>query len=290
MDFRVPLYLPTFHPPYFVDLSIPVPPRSIPILIGLVIEAIRLVYGVGPMSNDYVRKILSLVLGLIDILKGDWKQGILSLIGFYGESPLLAGLIMKVVLNMLDLIAPDLQERLIVDLYQSSKSMCIGFILWGFVNFAPDYARAIARAQFDLIKELVNKNNGQIDKIESAMQKTVTPLGLKIKFKDIPEDFIPTFDDIQNLQAILRQPGIYCSKEFQDAILPLHKLPPIRLVLELMSIPTDPQTLEYECKDMAGEPMEKTISESIMPQVKAEIKTKSKTPVKRGGKRNTRRR
>lgn len=267
LDFKIPFFIPTANPPYFAKFDIPIPPRSIPIVIGLVIETVRLVLSVGPHANVEVRKILSLVLGLIDILKGDWKQGILSLIGFYGESPLIGGLIAKVFLNMLDLIAPDLQERIVMDLYQSGKSLCIGFILWGFANFAPDYVRMIARAQFDKIKELVNNANGEIDKIEGAMQKSVAPAGLQIKLKDIPPDFVPTFDDIQNLQAIVRQPTIYCSKEFQEAILPLHKVPPIRLVLELMSIPTDPQTLASECKDQAGESLDDTIKDIVTPEI-----------------------
>jgi len=268
MDFRIPLPVPLAVPPYVTIIQIPIPPRSIPIVIGLIVETIRLIYSVGPLSNDNARKVLSLVLGLIDFLKGDWKQGILSMVGFFGEAPLLAGLVTKVGINMLSLIAPDLQERLVFDLYQSGKSMCIGFFLWGFANFAPDFVRAMARSQFDLIKKMVDDANGQIHKLEDAMQKSVKPLGLTIKFKDIPEDFIPTFDDIQNLQAIARQPTIYCSKEFQEAIEPLRKIPPMRLILELMSIPTDPQSMEQECHGEAGVSLEETVSELATPEIK----------------------
>jgi len=266
-DFRFPLPVPA-PPPVFVSvIMVPINPRSIPIVIGLIIEAVRLVYSVGPMSNDVTRKVLSLVLGLIDFLKGDWKQGILSMIGFFGETPLLAGLIGKVLLNLLDLVAPDIQERMTMDAYQSAKSMYIGFLLWGFANFAPDFARASARLQFDAIKKIVTDANGKIDAVEASMQKSVGAAGLQLKLNDIPEDFVPTFDDMQNLQAIVRQPTIYCSKEFQQAIDPLRKIPPMRLVLELMNIPTDPQTLEFECKDHAGESLEDTLGVSLQPQI-----------------------
>ena len=266
-DFRFPLPVPA-PPPVFVSvIMVPINPRAIPIVIGLVIEAVRLVYSVGPMSNDITRKVLSLVLGLIDFLKGDWKQGILSMIGFFGETPLLAGLIGKVLLNLLDLVAPDIQERMAMDVYQSGKSMCIGFMLWGFANFAPDFARASARLQFDAIKKIVTDANGKIHEVEASMQKSVGPAGLELKLKDIPEDFVPTFDDMQNLQAIVRQPTIYCSKEFQEAIEPLRKIPPMRLILELMNIPTDPQTLAFECKDHAGESLEDTMGDSLQPEI-----------------------
>ena len=266
-DFRFPLPVPA-PPPVFVSIiMVPINPRAIPIVIGLVIEAIRITYSVGPLSNDVTRKVLSLVLGLIDFLKGDWKQGILSIIGFFGEGPLIGGIIGKVILNILDLVAPDIQERMTMNIYQSGKSMYIGFLLWGFANFAPDFIRAEARTQFDAIKKIITDANGKIDKIEGAMQKSVEPAGLQLKLKDIPEDFVPTFDDIQNLQAIVRQPTIYCSKEFQDAIEPLRKIPPMRLVLELMNIPTDPQTLAFECKDHAGESLEETLGSSVEPEL-----------------------
>jgi hypothetical protein len=266
-DFRFPLPVPAPPPVFVTVIMVPINPRAIPIVIGLIIEAVRITYSVGPMSNDITRKVLSLVLGLIDFLKGDWKQGILSMIGFFGEKPLVAGLIGKVLLNLLDLVAPDIQERMAMDVYQSGKSMCIGFILWGFANFAPDFVRASARLQFDAIKKIVTDANGKIDEVEASMQKSVGPAGLELKLKDIPEDFVPTFDDMQNLQAIVRQPTIYCSKEFQEAIEPLRKIPPMRLILELMNIPTDPQTLAFECKDHAGESLEDTMGDSLQPQI-----------------------
>jgi len=266
-DFRFPLPIPA-PPPVFVSVvMVPVNPRAIPIVIGLIIEAIRITTTVGPLTNDTARKFLSLTLGLIDFLKGDWKQGILSMIGFFGEIPMLGGLIGKVLLNLLDLIAPDIQERMTMDIYQSGKSIFIGFLLWGFANFAPDFVRLSVRNQFDAIKKVVEDANGKIHEIEAAMQKSVEPAGLELKMKDIPEGFVPTFDDIQNLQAIVRQPTIYCSKEFQEAIQPLRKIPPIRLILELMSIPTDPQTLAFECKGSAGESLEKTVENLMTPEI-----------------------
>ena len=266
-DFRFPLPIPA-PPPVFVSVvMVPINPRAIPIVIGLIIEAIRITTTVGPLTNDTARKFLSLTLGLIDFLKGDWKQGILSMIGFFGEIPMLGGLIGKVLLNLLDLIAPDIQERMTMDIYQSGKSIFIGFLLWGFANFAPDFVRLSVRTQFDQIKKVVEDMNGKIHEIEAAMQKSVEPAGLQLKMKDIPEGFVPTFDDIQNLQAIVRQPTIYCSKEFQEAIEPLRKIPPIRLILELMSIPTDPQTLAFECKGSAGESLEKTVEDLVTPEI-----------------------
>jgi hypothetical protein len=267
IDYKISIPIPQPAPPFFFIIQIPIPPRSIPIMVGIIIEAVRLIFSFGSLSNDKAREVLSLVLGIVDILKGDWKQGILSIIGFYGREPLIAGLIGKVLLNLLEFIAPDLQERIIMDLYQSGKSMMIGFLLWGFANFAPDYARVAARKQFDAIRQVVDNANGKIDEIEEAMQKSLSKMGLKVKFKDIPDSFVPTFDDIQNLQAIVRQPSIYCSKEFQEAMAPLEKIPPIRLVLELMSIPTDPETMAFECKGFEDVTLKDNIIDTVKPEL-----------------------
>jgi hypothetical protein len=266
-DIMIPMPVPLPAPPFVGEVIVPINPRAFPILISFLIETIRIIFSFGPLSNDLSRKTLSLVLAIVDLIKGDWKQGILSAIGYFGQSSLLAGLTGKVFINLLELVSPDLQERIVMDLYQSGKSKVIGILLWGFVNFAPEFAREIARQQFDMIREMITNANGDIQKIEQSMQRSVGPMGLKIKFNEIPESFIPTFDDIQNIQAIVRQPEIYCSMEFQEAIQPLRKVPPMRLVLELLNIPTDPRTLAFECKDHAGKSIESTLEAIATPQL-----------------------
>jgi hypothetical protein len=270
VDPRIPIPIPIPAPPFVAVIMVPIPARAIPVVIGALVESIRLIFGVGALSNDMARKVLSIVMGLIDLLKGDWKQSILSLLGYFGQSPLVIGLIMKTFLNIFNLIAPDIQDRIIFDIYQSTKSMFIGFFLWGFATFAPDIVRNTARVQFDQIAKLVDNSNDQIQKVEESMQKSVDPAGLKIKFNKIPPGFVPTFDDIQNLQSIARQPSIYCSKEFQEAVAPLRMIPPLRIVLELLSIHTDDKTLEFECRGLRGESLEETMESQIMPSVTAD--------------------
>jgi hypothetical protein len=268
-DIMIPMPVPLPGPPFVGEVIVPINPRAFPILITFLIETIRIILSFGPLSNDFSRKTLSLVLAIVDLVKGDWKQGILSAIGYFGQSSLLAGLTGKVFVNLLELVSPDLQERIVMDLYQSSKSKVIGILLWAFANFAPEFARNIAREQFDKIREMVTNGNVDIQKIEGSMQRSVGPMGLKIKFNEIPESFIPTFDDIQNIQSIVRQPEIYCSLEFQESIQPLRKVPLMRLILELLNIPTDPRTLEYQCRDNAGKSIETTLGSIATPQITA---------------------
>jgi hypothetical protein len=277
IDPKIPIPYPLPAPPFVGVFMLPIPSRAIPLVIEAIVEAIRLVVtmtsatvGLDPKGGEIARKILSIVMALIDLFKGEWKHALLSFAGYYGQYPLIAGLIGKVSLNIFSLIAPDVQQRLIFDVYQSSKSLIMGGFLWAFSTLSPDFVRKIVRVQFDKIRELADNSNEQITKVEESMQKTVQPLGLKIDFSKIPDDFVPTFDDIQNLQAIARQPAIYCSKEFQEAIAPIRLIPPARFILEMMSIPTTEKSVEMECRGMAGVSLDKTIDQLVSPKITAD--------------------
>ena len=259
----LPIPFPIPFPPYAVTMQIP--PRTIPVLIGSFVEAIRLIFSLGPTSNELTRKILSIVMAVIDLVQGEWKNSILSFAGYYGQYPLIAGVIGKVFLNVFSLVAPDIQDRLIFDIYRSGKSMFIGGFLWMFSTFAPASVRLIVKTQLDIIKDKVIKVNGDIQKTEDKMQEAAGESGLKVDLNKIPETFIVSFDDIQNLQSIARQPTFMCSKEFQEAIKPLLIIVPARLFLEMLSIPTDPETLDMECGQLKGITLEKTVEAALTP-------------------------
>lgn len=266
-DIKVPIPIPIPAPPFVFTVLVPIPSRAVPFLIGVFVETIRLIATFTPFTPAIFRELLSIVLAVIDLLQGEWKHAILSLAGYWGAGPMVIGIVGKVFLNVLSMIAPDLRERLLWDLYQSSKSLMIGSILWLFATFAPDFVRNIVRKQFDALALLVDKGNEMIDKVEEGMKKVAEPAGITIDLKDIPEGMVPSFDDIQNLQSIVRQPGIYCSKEFNEIIEPLRYIPPIRLVLELMSIPTDAKSMEMECRGIAGKSISDTVADMVTPDI-----------------------
>jgi hypothetical protein len=116
-------------------IKVPLGPRAAPVTIGLVIEAIRIIFQISPQNAETTRGINLFLLGLIDILKGDWKQGIVSIAEFFQTAPLVGRLIGKVILKILEFIAPELQEFLEGCEY---KDLLTAFFLWGFTNFSSD--------------------------------------------------------------------------------------------------------------------------------------------------------
>lgn len=253
------------------DKPIPFPPgiipgRSVlPVLTG-VIEVLRLALGNPKFDLPPIRALLSIALGFLDLLRGFWQNGLLSLIGVFGPNLVVFGFLGKVFLNVFSFVSPDLQRQLIKDLYKSGKSMFIGLLLWLFSVFAPKTLQLSINTAFDRIRDMVEQYNEKVESIEEKIQSSVSKAGIIVSFPTVPLTMVPSMDDIQNLQTMARLPEIYCSKEFEDIIAPILLVPPLRLVLELMNIPTLPQDREEEC---AGKekPLSDTIADAVTPDI-----------------------
>ena len=260
IDFRIPL-------PFLA--AVPIPPRVIPLLLEVVIESVRVIYGVGPLSNDLVRKILSVVLAIIDVSKGNWKHAILSIAGFFGSNPMIAGLIGKVFLSVLQKIAPDILNTLIFTKYASMKSFLIGSAIWVVTTFSPDLVRKSISKSLDEL----SGPSGPLGKARAIIErKMASDPKYEVRFNDVLASLTLSFDDLQNLQMIARQPAIMCSKDFQEALDGVRKVPPLRLIFELFNIPTDPDTVEYVCGQFKNLPLDQTLESglnTLMPEAEA---------------------
>jgi hypothetical protein len=146
-----------------------------------------------------LRKILSLVLGVFDVLRGEWKAGVLSLMGIYSREFLVIGLIGKTIGLMYNWISPDIQEKGVSNIYASVKSMIIGAWLYVLSIVAP---------------EKIRQKIGQL-----------VPLG------EFPQD------NIQKIQTLFHDPKIVCA--LKSKIVSAREEAPIRIVLELLNVPDD---------------------------------------------------
>jgi len=136
IDFPVPLV----DSPYSSVIKIP-EKNVVPIIIDLTIETIRTISSLEN-SKDIMQKCSPFILGLIDILKGSWKEGFIS----WSEcSPAVAGLLGKVFLLLLEFTYPNLHTFAVTH----SKSIFQAFFYWGFANFSPESERMIVRKQLD---------------------------------------------------------------------------------------------------------------------------------------------
>jgi hypothetical protein len=248
-------------------VPIKVPARIIVPLITSFLEMMRLLVTFGSFKSDMLRKILSIVLAMADLSTGSWKNAVLTLAGVFGSTPLLLGIIGKLINNAWNLISPDTRASLSNEVYKGAKSMFIGFWLYMFSILAPDFARAAINQSLASLAKPLEDFNKKLGELESSAQRQLGPQGLQVSFQRLPLQMMPSLDDIQNIQVLAGRPEIYCSPEFQQVIQPMMKNVPIRLVLELMSVPTSQDTLAKACKGINPGGVAAAITDTLTPQV-----------------------
>jgi len=168
-------------------------------LINVFLEACRLLVITNKFNNPMLRKILSVVLGVFDIIRGKWKAGVLSLMGVYSSEYMVIGIIGKTMGLMYNWISPDIQSQGQSVIYSSIKSMIIGAWLHILSIVAPEQ-----------IRQKIN---------------LLVPLG------DFPQD------NIQKIQTLFHDPKIVC--QLKDKIVSAREEAPIRIIFELLNVPAD---------------------------------------------------
>lgn len=238
-------------------LRLQVPARSILPITNILLELLRVMFSFGPLQSDAGRKILSVVLGLFDVSRGEWKNGLFSFLGYFGNNMVLLSIVFKLLRDTWLLIEPQLAKKIRLDLFMASKSIFIGFWLRMLTIFMPDFARKTFELTAAPFKALIEQINQKMETFEAAIEPKAKAAGILVKFPRIPTDMIPSLDTIQALQTVVTQPEIFCADDFKKIVAPLKVIPPARLILELMNIPMDDALLQQLCqgidtKDLTG--------------------------------------
>ncbi len=255
--------------PFVPPIPIPyvIPARAKLPIINTILEMLRIMVSNTVFDAPNFRVLLSFTLAILDLLRGEWKHAVLSALGAYSVTAMWIGLGGKVLRDAWLLISPDLQHQLQKTLFQSSKSLFAGFFLWGFSVFSPDVIRMSVESATGKMREAIANFNEKIAGVEQQAKSVANPVGIDVSFQRIPESLVPSFDDIQNLQTLVKVPEVYCSKEFQDILKPLLLVPPLRLALELFNIPTVQEDIDEQCKGKTGS-LSDTLAEKATPIVK----------------------
>lgn len=254
--------------PFVPPIPVPyvIPARAKLPIINTVLEMLRIMVSNTVFDAPNFRVLLSLALAVLDLLRGEWKHALLSALGTYSVTAMWIGLGGKILRDAWLLISPDLQHQLQKTLYQSSKSFFAGFFLWGFSTFSPDVIRMSITTATDKMRETIGKFNEQIAQVEAKAKEVAKPVGIDVTFQRIPDSMVPSFDDIQNLQTLVKVPEVYCSAEFQQILKPLLIVPPLRLALELFNIPTVQEDIDEQCKGKESS-LSDTLAEKATPTI-----------------------
>lgn len=244
----------------WMPVPIMIPPRMLLPIFNALLESCRLLVSSSAFDIPFLRKLFSIVLAIYDVSRGEWRDGVLSFLGFFSNSWMYFGVMGKTFRWVYNFISPDLQTQLEDDVFASMKSAFLGGWLWLIGIISPNFIRSTVNNLVDTAKKPVEELNKTLEQLSAQATESAKQLGVKIEFPKVPLDKIPSFDDIQNFQAILHQPEIVCSPVFQQALAPAMAIPVLRIFLELLDIPTRPEKFAEMCKD---QPKSGSVADSI---------------------------
>jgi len=236
-DFKVPK---TPFTPEF-----PLPKRAVATLLVTLLDSIRLSYGIAGQKSS----LLTFISMIEEALSGQWRQMIMTSLGFFSPSGMAMGVIGKYLANAFDLMEDRQREETLDTVYRTSKSLIVGFVLWGVSVLPPETVR---KKISDLLETFNGKVKGMSEKIkllEDTASVSLKPLGKRAKFTSIDlSKYKFTLQDLKNIQILAKWPVIICTNEFQDLIRPMLQEPGTRIALELMDIPSSSEATALVCK------------------------------------------
>ena len=215
---------------FLSNMKLPI--RTIVFFIHLILDVIRIYMSIAG-SSDTNLKIMSILVALIELLKGDWKQAIITFVGLYGQMPLLIGQNIKIFLYLYETLSPQLREDILYGMVSVPKSIVVGILLTMFKIMAPFEVREPVKKALAEIKE----KNIEINKI--LVDKDLKPRA---------DYFSPDYEDFNNLQALISGDNDYiCSCEFEELLKPLYESSIIYIIIQILGIPINEEFRRVKC-------------------------------------------
>jgi len=264
-DIGLPIPQPLVLPPPFTPATpivsllarIKIPFRTIVTTIYLILDITRL--AMGSAGSNIGRKILSILVALLELLRGDWKKAILTGMGFYGMSPMLTGQLLKVFLTVFRMLSPDIQNNIVFAPLDIGKSLITGILLSIFQVTAPAFIR-------EPLIENLNKIAARKAEIDGKLASIGKP--------ERPDYLSPNWNDLNNIQAVFSDEKYICSCQGRELIKTVNKSFIIRNILQMLRIPTSEDMITLKCGSEACKDFSKlmvtdgtTIPSAEMPSV-----------------------
>jgi hypothetical protein len=264
-----PIIIPTIPP-----LILPRPPsKTILPVINAILESLRMTVGIlffiDPLGVGMLfRCVLTLIMVLLDLGRGNIYHAIFTSFGFLGTIPMFAGIFFKIIRDALMLVSPDLRYEMRDIMYKSTKSFSLGFAIWLFTTLSPQFVKLQVSMLFESVRLQLETMNAQIDAAE--MQANLSPAGkmATIRLPRIPDNVIPDVNNLYALRDALRTPAIYCDPKIADLMDELRGVPPYALFFDLVMIPAKgtPEFAE-QCAAFNGKSMSDNLAGSMTPQI-----------------------
>jgi hypothetical protein len=236
---------------------LPIPKNSILPFITVLLEVIKIFILINPFDFSTGRKVVSIVQAIYEFSLGNWRQSLLSFMGFFGKGVGLTATLGKFILNAWLFIEPSIRSKLEIYAFRGTKSIIVSFLIWLFHIFAPDLLWIPIKTFIDSLNAVLEQATEQERVLEEKLTQYLQSMGYSgysVKLPTIDEIITDekggkirlSYEDLQNVQRLLALPIIQCSKEGRAVMEPLLQTP-ARIIFELMNIPTTPEGLQGMC-------------------------------------------
>lgn len=256
-------------PTPFAGVPVPVSSRLIVLVAQGVLEFLRVMYAYSETKAGVITRVFTSIAGaLLEGGKGDWKSSLFTLIGVFSGNMVVIGVIGKILVKVVSFISEDLRANLAWDAYDSAKSWFAGFWIFVFSVFAPAPVRGLVETQ-------LGELNTIIEDINTKMGETVTALEGNPAFKcyKVTWDKMDTIDfgSLERLQNLMNNPGFFCSKEILTMIDSLKYNPPVRVILELLGLPTTSKSIARACSKLPAHLVGQTLGATLIHGLEPEL-------------------
>jgi hypothetical protein len=263
---------PKFIIPTVPPIPIIIPVRIIMPLVNVFLEILRvsstLVPGIG-----IIGKPITVLLFLMELARGNLYGAIFTMFGITGKYPMYAGILMKVLYNAYQMIAPEIRGELRDVVFKSSKSFVSGFVIWVFSVLSPDIVRRPIVEVLDRVRELADNFNQQMSVAEAQATAALKGLGV-MQFPRIANEYIPSIGDLYVIQTLVQNPRVYCDDQVAPLITEMRAIPPLALFFDLLNIPT-PGTAKFTeaCASIAGKTLARDFAPKFVPAALPKLPT-----------------
>lgn len=170
------------------------------------------------------------------------------------------------------MFSPPLQDAFVFGSLTATKSFLIGILLAIFQVTAPEEVRLPLMGALEKVAQHKAKMDGVLESANLSAR---------------PEYLSPTFEDLNNLQAVVSDPAYRCSCEFQNLVAAVNTSSIINLILQLLNISILPINMERECGTTTCQPFVTSLVKTAQEEEAQQEMMDSSTPMtmkpRRGG-------
>jgi hypothetical protein len=218
-----------------------VPYRAGVALTQTLVDLLRFSGAVAPIDFPFWRQLLSVVAGIIEILKGDWKSAALSMAGVYSQNTAYAGILAKMILNLFLLMDEEYQIHVLHGITAVPKSILVGILLFCFQTFATFETRKTTNA---ILADLLTK-------VEQQLTDNIKSSEFSKELLDAKKDGLRvlSFGTLNRLQKLMHRKEMVCTPGFQGVLAneQIEKNVFLRIFFTLMEIPFTKDDVERMC-------------------------------------------